>query len=151
MSFRWVHASFVYTNLSAVSEIILNWAACIPARTQRSFFSNTSQPITETRAHTSPAPACVPFKQVHHLHSQSCHFHLVPHFWYIYLPSAGISHVCWHKWLHGSRGSSPTRRVCLDSFGVCTAQTSQAAGLGSVSHPSIFHSSGWQICFNTSV
>lgn len=36
----------------------------------------------------------------------------------------------------------PHARVCLGSFGVCTAQTSQAAGLGSVSHRSIFQSSG---------
>lgn len=117
----------------------------------------STQHITETR---EPTPVLLPQLLECTLHSnrfttfipKAVTFSpLVTHFWYIYLPSAGISRVCWHKWLHSSWGSSPTRRVCLGSFGVCIAQTSQAAGLGSASHRSIFQSRGSQICFNTSV
>lgn len=35
----------------------------------------------------------------------------VIHLGYIYLPKAGISRGCWHKWLHSSRGSFPTHSV----------------------------------------
>lgn len=119
------------------------------------FSSNTSRPHTFLKPESpqqSSSPKRLSVRSIQtgsHLQSQSCPLLSLGYSVSVYLFAQSC--VRWHKWSHGSRGSSPTGRVCLGSFGVCTAQTSQAAGLGSVSHWSIFQSSGWQIYFNTSV